>query len=124
MMRREISCKAKLLCFLITEGICCTLIYTGRWDVPCFFEQWFHIPCLGCGMTEAIAYLLQGEPVYAMQFHPFVLPFVFFMIIAHTAILLYFADRKRLFDWVRRKLCDRRAAAGIVVLWLVRIWLY
>lgn len=124
MMRQEINCKAKLLCFLVGEGICCMFIYTGLWNIPCFFERFFHIPCLGCGMTQATLWLLRGKLTYAIQFHPFVLPFVFLMIIIHVAIVLYLFDRKAFWEWMKIKLLDRRLAVGSIVLWLVRIWLY
>lgn len=75
-------------------------------------------------MTQASICLLQGDVLSAVRFHPFVLPFAVFMIVMHSAIVLYLFNRKVMFEWMKRRLCDPKAAAVVAALWGVRVWLY
>jgi hypothetical protein len=43
---------------------------------PCLFAKITGLPCPGCGMTRAVASLLRGRWLEAVQYHPFAPGFV------------------------------------------------
>ena len=51
-------------------------------DVECFFQRFFNIPCLGCGMTRAWKAVFQGDFSRAFEYHRayWTVPFLFIYI--------------------------------------------
>lgn len=41
-------------------------------QVPCLFQYFFHIPCPGCGMRDALCALLRLDFAAAFRYHPMV----------------------------------------------------
>ena len=53
-------------------------------DFECFFQKYFNIPCLGCGMTRAWKSVLKGDFIQAFEYHraywtvPIIFIYIFF----------------------------------------------
>ncbi|MGN0159477.1 MAG: DUF2752 domain-containing protein [Brotaphodocola sp.] len=60
--------------------------------IPCLFHALTGLYCPGCGGTRAVKYLLQGQILTSIQYHPL----VFYMAVVITVELL---------TWIAAKLC-------------------
>ncbi|HJJ28615.1 MAG TPA: DUF2752 domain-containing protein [Methanocorpusculum sp.] len=88
---------------------------------PCVFRETLGIYCPGCGGVRSVVFLLQGDIVHSLQYHPFT-----FYVCAAVAVFLVHYTLYLLFRGkVRRPVVHTvwfyLAAAILVVQWIVKL---
>lgn len=73
--------------FLVSEGVLFILLFIVKIDTPCFFKTFFHIPCLGCGMTTAFRALFRFQIIESFSYHILALPLFIFLVILNIKII-------------------------------------
>jgi len=91
---------------------------------PCLFHEVSGLPCPGCGMTRALAALLQGDLARSFALHPLALPVLAGWLLLAFAGLMPTARRLRLADalavWDRRLALSALSLAAFLVHGLAR----
>lgn len=94
-----------------------------RQGLPCLFHLLTGLYCPGCGGTRAVKYLLQGQILKSLQYHPLV---VYVVVVAGIAVLGHWlagvCEQPRL----RMKNYDRYVYIGIGVIavnWILKNYL-
>lgn len=111
---------------LATLQLSLFLIGLPGWQCP--FLRAFGIPCPGCGLTRAIAYLIRGDFQASISFHAFAPIFLAGVVFAAICGLLPQEKREPLVNALEN--IDRRTGItviiliGLVLYWLVRLILF
>ena len=111
---------------LATLQLSLFLIGLPGWQCP--FLHAFGIPCPGCGLTRAIAYLIRGDLQASISFHAFAPVFLAGVVFAAICGLLPHEKREPLVHALEN--IDRRTGItviiliGLVLYWLVRLLLF
>lgn len=102
------------------------LVRLGLPSWRCPFYMVFHRPCPGCGLSRAMAALLQGDVATAMRLHPFAPLFLAGALLLAFGFALPFSARQRLADAIES--VERRTGVafvpllGIVVFGVIRVF--
>ena len=105
----------------------CLLAHTDQPGPPCIFQQVFHVPCPGCGLTRSFKAIWRGDVWLALRYHPlgplyfglcvsFLLAALLHKPLAGTPFAVY-----RLHDWLISKGTIRVLVTLMVGVWLIRI---
>jgi hypothetical protein len=113
------------LAILGAVGLQTGLAAAGLPGWPCLFRHSLGIPCPGCGLSRAMAALLQGEWDAALTFHAFA-PLILVMIaLVAAATLLPDRSRRRFIEGLakleRRLGLSTLAIVALFLYWLVRL---
>jgi len=98
------------------------LVYTGLTGWQCPIYQTLGITCPGCGMTTAMAMLLQGHWQLALQTHAFAPVILFVLMFILVAIVLPATFLRKLSRRLER-LEQKTGIAAILLLSMVIYWL-
>lgn len=113
---------------LALVGVACLhfgLVLSGLPSIPCPIREALGLPCPGCGLSRAIAALVQGDWQTSLHYHLFA-PFflvAFGLLVAATLSPAW--SRPRLIRWIDRFESGTGISCilsiGLVVYWLVRL---
>lgn len=113
------------LAFLGAVGLQAGLTLAGLPGWPCLFRHSLGIPCPGCGLSRAMAALLQGEWGTAFSFHAFAPLILMLIFLVAVATLLPDRPRRRLIEALagleRRSGLGALVVAGMLLYWLGRL---
>jgi hypothetical protein len=98
------------------------LVYTGLTGWQCPIYQNLGITCPGCGMTTAVAMLLQGQWQLALQTHAFAPVILMVLMLVLVAIVLPASFLRKLSRRMER-LEQKTGIAAILLLSMVIYWL-
>lgn len=87
-MHKEILYKTKLLTLLLIQGIIFLIVYVLKWNIPCFFEHFFSIPCPVCYLTASFDALLKFNFISMILINPFSVIILIFLIILNVSIVI------------------------------------
>lgn len=101
----------KIIFTLIYISIVILFYFTG---IGCIFQKIFGIACPGCGMTRAVASVLQLDFSAAFNYHP--------MVFSLPILYLYFLIDDGLFkNKIWNILLLSLIGIGFILVWLVKI---
>jgi hypothetical protein len=113
------------LAILGAVGLQTGLTMAGLPGWPCLFRHSLGLPCPGCGLSRAMAALLQGEWDSAFSFHAFAPLILMLIFLVAASMLLPDGPRRRLiagFAGVeRRSGLGALVIAGMLLYWLGRL---
>lgn len=70
-------------------------------SLPCFYKQFFHIDCPGCGSQRALVELLRGHVKQSFMMYPALIPIIIMLVYLCLHLVFKFANGaeilKRLF---------------------------
>jgi hypothetical protein len=113
------------LAILGAVGLQAGLTMAGLPGWPCLFRHSLGIPCPGCGLSRAMAALLQGQWDTALNFHAFAPLVLVIILLVAMAALLPDRSRRRFIGSIAR--LERRSGvgallvAGMLIYWLGRL---
>ncbi len=88
----------------------------------CVIRSFSGVPCPACGMTRAMAAMLDGDFSRAFSIHPLGPPVAFESIVAWCAWGASLALRRRGLDEAKLLNLMWANLAALVVVWVVRLW--
>lgn len=91
------------------------LISMFRHGMPCMFHEVTGLYCPGCGGTRACMYLLHGNILRSLQYHPLV-PYVAFVVLLEVGSYLLSRLLHRPGIFVKRYVMFTYIGVGIVIL--------
>jgi len=112
-----------LICILAFFGVAqLWLVYTGLTGWQCPIYQTLGITCPGCGMTTAMAMLLQGHWHLALQTHAFA-PVILIVLMFMLVAIVLPASFLRKFSRSVERLEQKSGITAILLLSMVIYWL-
>jgi hypothetical protein len=116
------------LAILGAVGLQAGLTMAGLPGWPCLFRHSLGLPCPGCGLSRAMAALLQGEWDTALNYHAFAPLILMVIVLVAAATLLPDRPRRRFIESIARLECRSGLGAliiaGMLIYWLGRLFFF
>lgn len=98
-------------------------VFSWMFHMPCLFHLLTGWYCPGCGGTRAVKYLLQGNFMMSLQYHPLVLYTVAAVLVKAAAFAAAKALKRREYSPGHGKLLVYGALVVVIVNWCVKNYL-
>lgn len=113
----------KLFGIVCLEGILFFIIYIAKFNIPCFLESNFNIPCLSCYMTASFDCLLKGDLFGFLSCNTFTIFVLTIFTVFNTSIMYdAFTGHTKTSEWFNRIMNYPKVIVTIMLsCWLINI---
>lgn len=106
--------------FLLLEGILFVLLFIVKINIPCFFKTYFHVPCIGCGMTRAFDALFHFKVLDSISYNILAIPlFIFFILLNGYIIYDIYHNKDKVIIFLNKVVNNYKIVLGICAITFV-----